>query len=308
MPGANTIEFTPVPFGADVSAMFGNSFALPVVGNFDPPLDGGSGPAEPPAQDLIGVASGNEITLDVNGNGVLEAGVDRQHTFGQPGDVILSGDWDGDGIDEVGAFRPSNRIFYLDLNGNGTWDRQAGGDRVQRLGGLATDIPVIGDWNGDGIDEIGLHRNRNFLVDYNGNGRWDRIAGGDMVYAFGAIGDTPIVGDWNGDGKDDVGVYRELNQKFYLDSNGSGWWDSGDTAYRFSSAVERPIIGDWNGDGKDDIGAYAGGSFYLDFNANGRWDDEAGGDLAYDFGTLGDAPLIGRWAGAVDGVFAGGGN
>src|SRR4029078_11892570 len=31
------VSFTPTPFGNDIYAQFGNSFALPVVGNFDPP-------------------------------------------------------------------------------------------------------------------------------------------------------------------------------------------------------------------------------------------------------------------------------
>ena len=31
------MSFTPIPFGNDIYAQYGNSFALPVVGNFDPP-------------------------------------------------------------------------------------------------------------------------------------------------------------------------------------------------------------------------------------------------------------------------------
>ncbi|MCO6455897.1 MAG: hypothetical protein J5I93_11420 [Pirellulaceae bacterium] len=37
--GAGTIiDFVPIPFGADIYAEFGNAYALPVVGNFDPPV------------------------------------------------------------------------------------------------------------------------------------------------------------------------------------------------------------------------------------------------------------------------------
>ncbi len=36
--GLPTIEFTPEPFASDLFAQFGDEFALPVVGNFDPPL------------------------------------------------------------------------------------------------------------------------------------------------------------------------------------------------------------------------------------------------------------------------------
>ena len=36
--GLPTIEFTPKPFAADLFAQFGDEFALPIVGNFDPPV------------------------------------------------------------------------------------------------------------------------------------------------------------------------------------------------------------------------------------------------------------------------------
>ena len=34
----------------------------------------------------------------------------------------------------------------------------------------AGDTPVAGDWDGDGIDEIGVLRNGTFYLDANGNG------------------------------------------------------------------------------------------------------------------------------------------
>ncbi len=41
--GNNTIEFTPFPFGWDIFAQFGDEHALPIAGNFDPPVGGGLG-------------------------------------------------------------------------------------------------------------------------------------------------------------------------------------------------------------------------------------------------------------------------
>ncbi|MDA0660394.1 MAG: Ig-like domain-containing protein [Planctomycetota bacterium] len=45
--GLPEVRFSPVPFGNDVFAQFGDQFALPVVGNFDPPV---SNVAPPPKQ------------------------------------------------------------------------------------------------------------------------------------------------------------------------------------------------------------------------------------------------------------------
>ncbi len=33
-------------------------------------------------------------------------------------DLPLVGDWNGDGFDEIGAYRPSSQRFYFDMDGN----------------------------------------------------------------------------------------------------------------------------------------------------------------------------------------------
>jgi hypothetical protein len=58
--------------------------------------------------------------------------------------------------------------------------------------GAAGDVPVVGDWNGDGIDTIGVFRNGNFyLRNSNTNGA------PDLMFAYGAASDVPVVGTWN---------------------------------------------------------------------------------------------------------------
>jgi hypothetical protein len=38
---------------------------------------------------------------------------DSQFIYGNPGDMLVAGDWNGDGKDSVGVFRPSNGMVYL---------------------------------------------------------------------------------------------------------------------------------------------------------------------------------------------------
>jgi hypothetical protein len=52
----------------------------------------------------------------------------------------LAGDWNGDGIDTVGFFRPSTHTFYL-KNSN-----VAGAGYTQFSAGISTDIPIAGAW------------------------------------------------------------------------------------------------------------------------------------------------------------------
>ena len=91
----------------------------------------------------------------------------------------------------------SGGTWYLDYNGNYTWDGTPT-DGVAGFGAVG-DVYVVGDWNGDGKDEIGVFRNGVWYLDYNGNGFWDGTPT-DVLASFGSAGYTPVVGDWNGDG------------------------------------------------------------------------------------------------------------
>jgi hypothetical protein len=223
-----------------------------------------------------------------------------------PAAVSLTGDWDGDGTDDLGLYH--NAYFYLDTTGNGQWDRVAGGDTFRDFGMpaiRATAQPVIGDWDGDGTDDLGLFSDGYFYLDMTGNGRWDRVAGGDTFRDFGmqAIRETaqPVIGDWDGNGTDDLGLFN--GGYFYLDTTGNGRWDrvaGGDTFRDFGIALLRqtatPVVGDWDGNGTDDLGVHSDRYFYLDITGNGQWDGVAGGDKFCDYGLAG-TPVVGNWTG-----------
>jgi hypothetical protein len=87
-------------------------------------------------------------------------------------------------------------MFYLDYNGNGAWNGAAI-DRQYNFG-VTSDIPVSGDWNGDGNTKIGVFRNSThmFYLDYNGNGLWNGSVV-DRQYNFGLTGDKPVSGIWS---------------------------------------------------------------------------------------------------------------
>jgi len=47
---------------------------------------------------------------------------DKSVSWGLTGDIPVVGDWNRDGKDDVGIFRPSKGIWSLDSNGNSKWD------------------------------------------------------------------------------------------------------------------------------------------------------------------------------------------
>jgi uncharacterized cupin superfamily protein len=115
--------------------------------------------------------------------------------FGIPSDRPVAGDWNGDGVDDIGVWRPSTGRFYLDIDGSRTWTQ--GIDLISGVFAVATDLPVAGDWNGDGVDEIGIWRpsTGRFHLDTDGSFTW--TAGVDLITdAFGVATDHPVAGRW----------------------------------------------------------------------------------------------------------------
>ncbi len=250
----------------------------------------------PPAADLPGTWRASALPpsffLDVLGNYRWDnCGVVGR--FGIPTDIPIKGDWDGDGDDQIGVWRPSNQTFYLDFNGNFRWD--PGVDKSGKFG-VSTDIPLTGDWNGDGKDTVGVWRpsNRTFYLDFNGNYLWD--LGVDRSGVFGVSTDKPVAGDWDGDGTDQIGVWRPSNTTFYLDFNNNYAWDIGvDKSGVFGVSTDVPLAGSWDGGPADKIGVWRASvhSFYFDVNGNYAWDK--GTDITADFGLSVDKPVVGRW-------------
>jgi hypothetical protein len=236
--------------------------------------------------------------LDVTANNVWDGcGNDGCYFFGTTGDIPIAGDWNNDGVTEIGVFRPSTGMWYLDQNGNDAWSG-CGTDSCIHFG-MSGDLPVAGDWNNGGPGKVGVFRPSTgmWYLDYNSNGQWDGC-GTDSCIHFGMSGDLPVAGDWNGDGKSKVGVFRPSTGMWYLDFNGNGQWDGcgTDKCINFGVSGDQPVAGDWNGSGTAKVGVFRTrtGMWYVDLNGNGAWDG-CSVDRCYNFGTAGDIAVTGSW-------------
>jgi hypothetical protein len=179
----------------------------------------------------------------------------------------------------VGVFRPSNGLIYL-KNSNTT-----GYADIAINYGIGGDYPIAGDWNGDGVDSIGVYRNGSFYL-RNSN----TVGYADIQFAFGTPGDQPVAGDWNGDGIDTIGVYHASTFTFSLrNSNTPG---PADMTFSLGIPGDVGIAGDWNGDGKDTVGVFRpsnGIIFLKNTNATGY------ADIELNYGQGGDKPVTGDW-------------
>jgi hypothetical protein len=147
--------------------------------------------------------------------------------------------------------------------------------------GLAGDEPVVGDWNGDGVDTIGVRRGNQWILS---NSNTNPNA--DIRKNWGLATDEPVVGDWNGDGVDTIGV-RRGNQWILSNSNTN---PNADIRKNWGLATDEPVVGDWNNNGIDTIGVRRGNQWILsDSNTNPNV------DIRKNWGLGTDTPITGDW-------------
>lgn len=152
-------------------------------------------------------------------------------------DTPVVGDWDGNGRDNVGYYRPSTSTFVL---GRGT------ATQTIRFG-QAGDIPVVGDWDGNGVTDVGVRRGTTFIK---------RMADGKTYsVSFGGSDDKPVTGDWNADGIADVGVYDSETGTFTLRILGKDWVSRSYTV-KFGKPGSVAVTGDWDDNGYTDLGVW----------------------------------------------------
>ena len=187
--------------GVVTSFYYGVPGDYPFVGDWD--CDGEDTPG------LYRQSDGFAYLRNANTQGVA----DLTFFFGNPGDVPIAGDFNGNGCDTLSIYRPSEARFYI-INALGQDGGGLGAADFSFLFGDAGDKPVVGDWDGDGIDEVGLHRESSGFFYYR-NSLTTGIADGQFY--FGDPGDRFVAGDWGiVDGADTPGLFRPSNQVFYF--------------------------------------------------------------------------------------------
>ena len=228
--------------------------------------------------------------VDLNGNGFWDPG-DLWIELGTELDRPVVGDWDGDGKDDIGIFGrqwqrdpqrikrdlglsdPANKRRRLTTRSDNSDPTHTTNEtdhrRILQRGdsgklradavdhvfkyGEQVDTPVVGDWNGDGIDQIAVFRSGNWMLDTDGDGRWTNR---DQKVDYGQPGDQPVVGDFNGDEIDEIGIVR--GDVWIIDTDGDRRITGNDERIVIprDSDDSQPIVGDFDGDGRDEPGYY----------------------------------------------------
>lgn len=251
----------------------------------------GDGKTDPVVVRNTGGGANGQVTWFSRNSG---NGTNVSTPWGISSDYFVSGDYDGDGKQDIAVWRPSNGTWYILRSGTSTL-----------LGvqfGISTDDPTVtGDYDGDGKTDPAVYRsglaagqksfwywlgsadglqhgtewgqNGDFPApgDYDGDNKNDfvvqrgiggagtflmlRTTAGIANVVFGTPTDLVLPGYYDSDCKTDIGLARQVSGSY-------NWYilnstDSSTNTYTFGSTSSDIVLqGDWDGDGKTDIGVW----------------------------------------------------
>ena len=129
--------------------------------------------------------------------------------------------------------------------------------------GKTGDIPIFGDFTGDGYFDYGVFQSSD------GENKWSIVDGltqSTLMDQFGLVGDIPVPNDYDGDGKCDFVVYRPSNSGFYGRLSNKGKI----LESHFGVTGDIPVPKDYDGDGRADIATYrlASGTWLIKSSRN----------------------------------------
>ena len=171
------------------------------------------------------------------------------------------------------VFRPSTGTWYI-------IPRSAPTTIVAKQWGTSGDVPLRGDFDGDGINDVAVWRPS--------TGQWFIIPSASpnsqIVQQWGTSGDIPVPGDYDGDGITDFAVFRPSSGTWYIiPSSNPGspivkqWGTTGDI----------PVPGDYDGDRTTDVAVFrpSSGTWYIIPSGS------PGSPIIQQWGTNGDDPV-----------------
>ncbi|MDQ2958463.1 MAG: C40 family peptidase [Actinomycetota bacterium] len=291
-----------------------------LAGSTSPPPD----PIHPETVGSIRPVSGAWQYLLTNNPGTNASGhtgaLNQWVNFGNSStDTPLVGDWDGNGSATAGFARIIDGHWrFYGSNNPGT---DASGHTAALSvwqdwpNTVSSDVPLVGDWDGNGTDTPGFARKVGSSWRFYGTNNPGTDASGHTAVLnvwqdFGSSTyDVPLVGDWDGNGTDTPGTARPVSGAWqFLETNNPGTDASGHAGalsqwLNFgSSTYDTPVVGDWDGNGTSTPGTarpVSGAWQFLETNNPGT--DASGhtgalnqwlnwGNSAY------DTPVTGRWS------------
>lgn len=262
----------------------------------------------------VEVADGDLVNVTINGEAA-----DRENAFTVDRLYEMLGEWVAQDVDQLDfSHNPSNGVpsrIYVDVSeliadeemgievldfqgtvpsadvalfdpATGRWHVRYRDSSINSFYyGTPGDVPLLGDWDCDGVDTVAMYRPTNGFV-YLRNSNDQGVADHDFFY--GLASDIPLAGDWDGDGCDTVAIYRS-GEVFVRNELSTG---VAEFSFFFGNPGDRPFAGDFDGDGIDTVGLYRE-TTGLAYFRNSL--DSGVADFEFFYGEPSDRIIAGDW-------------
>jgi hypothetical protein len=176
---------------------------------------------------------------------------DNQFTSSNPTNKLGTGDFDGDGKEDL--FLATGAAWYYAPSGNAEW--RLLNAQTDKIGTL-----LFGDFDSDGRTDVFTQHGYNWEVSWGGASRWETIN------VSGNILGNAAVGDFIGDERADV-FYTDGQHWYFSDGGVSQFMLLNDSSFR----VAHVRFGDFNADGKTDVFSVVSGQWMVSYGGTSAW-------------------------------------
>ena len=200
--------------------------------------------------------------------------------------IIHKCDYDGNGTEDLPVFNRNTRMWSV--ASVATAGPAAMKTILEQKFGKKDDIPVTGDYDGDGVADLAVYREK--------TGKWivHRLF---TINNFGEEGDIPVPGDYFGDGTTDPALYRPGTGEWLIHHINIGVR----IVVNFGGPGYIPVPGNYDGDKKNktDLGIYhvQSGQWKVAVYQKNNYNWTEREKYREVFGNIGDIPVQGDYDG-----------
>jgi subtilisin family serine protease len=199
------------------------------------------------APDFDGDGRADLYTVEVTGTSApswqisFSSGGTQSAAFGTADSLPLSGDFNGDGRDDVAVFESGEWSISTDYGNSAAYYHF----------GDENSIPVPADYDGDGVTDLGVYQRYAHPLGAYMAGQWYQyslVRGYLGTAVWGNYGYAPASADYDGDGLADMAVHDPVTGLWYVHYSSAAARASSRSVFVWGNSSSDYLAGDFNGD------------------------------------------------------------